>query len=46
MLTKNSTLCKNVTYPTNEIKALENHVGVKRGATFRSLSCSPIRDVL
>ena len=33
-------------YPKSAIKASENHVGVKRGVKFKSLSCSPIRNVL
>ena len=33
-------------YPNSEIKASENHVGVKRGVKLRSLSCNPIRSVL
>ena len=33
-------------YPKSAIKASGNHVGVKRGVKFQSLSCSPIRCVL
>ena len=33
-------------YPNSAINASENHVGVKRGVRFMSLSCKPIRNVL
>ena len=33
-------------YPKSAIKASENHVGVKRGVTFKNLSCSRVRSVL
>ena len=44
-----STLSKNITRISNlkcVIKASENHVGVKRGIRFISLSCKQIRNVL
>ena len=42
-----TTLCENKQgNPKNAIKASEHHVGVKRGVKFKSLSCSPIRNVL
>ena len=33
-------------YPNNEIKASENHVGVKSEVKLGSLACSTLRNVL